>query len=482
MHIFYYNLPLSCFFIRLSVGVVVLIFAAAPADLIQPLEPVSVQKKHSEDSSGRIENFLHDCYAHPALKAPFDLSLSATPLKKVIQLLAQAAKLSVVVDDAVSGVVPLLMVRGEPIGSVLHTVLAGRSPPLGILIVHNVLHVAPRTVLIKRARQLLLSAYDVPVAETVLINWLAWTEPLKMRLEAMWQQCIRQHIGPQRLQYFFADDESRRVLVQGTIAQVRLFKEMALAIDVGLPQVRIEARIVLARADFINRVGVNAQLLLTGSGSLGLQSIGGTAQHEPWAINTGAATTTGLQLPFLFGGSSATMNALNVVLNAAENKKLVRTLLAPQVMSVSGRKAVLHEGCSVPIESYAEDAVEGRTRTLRSANYRDIGVKIQLKPLVMTDGRRVRIDVQVENSHVAATSTSTHYPTITTSKVCNTVILNDGQTVLLGGLTQKESSSDQVGVPWLSKIPFLGRLFSSAGRGQQERRLYLFLHAKLIQF
>jgi len=456
--------------------------SAAAADLIQPLPPVIVSKNSSDQGTARIEDFLHDCYAHPALQRPFEVCLSATPLKKVVQLLAQAAKLSVVVDDAVSGVVPLLMVRGEPIGSVLHTVLAGRSPPLGILMVHNVLHVAPRTVLIKRARQLLLSAYDVPVPEAVLINWLSWTEPLKMRLEAMWQHCVRQHIGPQRLQYFFADDESRRVLVQGTAAQIRLFKEMVSAVDVALPQVRIEARIVLARVDFMNRFGVNAQLLLTGSGSLGLQTVGGAAQQEPWVLNTGAAAATGLQLPFLFGGSSATMNALNVVLNAAENKKLVRTLLAPQVMSVSGRKAVLHEGCSVPIESYAEDAVEGRTRTLRSANYRDIGVKIQLKPQVMVDGRRVRIDVQVENSHLAATSTSTHYPTITTSKVCNTVILNDGQTVLLGGLTQKESSSDQAGVPWLSKIPILGRLFSSAGRGQQERRLYLFLHAKLMRF
>ena len=453
---------------RLVITICALPLLAVPAaELIQPLEPVTIQKKMPEEGGRRIEDFLHDCYGHPALQAPFEVSLSAVPLKKVVQLLADAAQFSVVVDDAVTGVVPLLMVRGEPIGSVLHTVLAGRSPPLGILIINNVLHVAPRSVLIKRARQLLLSAYEVPVHEAVIINWLAWTEPLKMRLEALWHHCIRQHIGPQRIQYFFADDESRRVLVQGAAQQVQLFKRMVAAIDVALPQVRIEARIVVARVDFMNRLGLNAHLLFTGQGSLGLQSLGVKKNHD------------GLELPLVFGGNTA-MNALNVVLNAAENKKLVRTLLAPQVMSVSGRKAVLHEGSSVPIESYTEDAVEGRTRTLRTAQYRDIGVKIQLKPCVMPDGRRVRIDVLVENSHVASNSTSGSYPTITTSKVCNTVVLNDKQTVLLGGLTQKERSSDRSGVPWLSKIPILGRLFSSSGSGQQERRLYVFLHAALL--
>ncbi len=451
--------------------------------MIQPLEPIVVAKgkEEGEQSNRRIDDFLNDCFNHPALRVSVELSLQATPLREAVELLAERAQLSVVVDDAVGGNVPLLVVRGEPIGSVLHTLLTSHSPPLGILIVNRVLHVAPRTVLIKRARQILLSIFEPPVHDAVVVTWISWTEQLKLRLEAMWQQCIRQYIGASRSQYFFIDDDGHRVIVQGTAEQVRLFKRMVKAIDVPLPQVRIEARIVIARADFMTRLGLNVQFSY-GGGHMPFSSVGGTPPTTlPWLFKTVQSTGNSLELPFLFN-SATSMNALNVVLNAAESRNWVRTLLAPQIMSCSGKLAILHEGQSVPIEIFTEDAVEGRTRTVRSANYKDVGVKVQIKPQVLADGKRVRLEVFVENSHLSPTSTSTTYPTIVTSRVNNVVVLDDGQTVLLGGLTQAGQTEEDTGIPWIRKLPLIGRLFSGEVRNKQERRLYLFLHARLLAY
>lgn len=344
-----------------------------------------------------------------------------------------------------------------------------------------VLHVAPRATLMKRARQLLLSPSDAPVHDDLLVVWAPWTEQLKLRLEAMWQHCTKQHIGSQRTQYFFIEDEGRRVLVQGTAAQVSLFKRMVHTLDAPLPQVHIEARIVIARTDFMTKLGLNAQLLY-GGGGLSFASIGGSPSATlPWLLKTTQSGGTGLELPLLFN-TKTSMNALNLVLNAAEGRSLVRTLLAPQIMSCSGRQALLHEGQSVPIETFTEDSVEGRTRTVRSAHYKDVGVKVQIKPYVLPDGKRVKLDVLVENSHLSSASTSINYPTITTSKVHNMVILDDGQTVLLGGLTQAAHSKEESGVPWLRRLPLIGRLFSGEATSKQEHRLYLFLHARLLPF
>ncbi|MDQ5940897.1 MAG: type pilus assembly protein PilQ [Candidatus Dependentiae bacterium] len=451
--------------------------------MIQPLEPIVVTKgkEEGEQSTRRIDDFLNDCFNHPALRVSVELSLQATPLREAVELLVERAQLSVVVDDAVGGNVPLLVVRGEPIGSVLHTLLTSHSPPLGILIVNRVLHVAPRTVLIKRARQMLLSVFEPPVHDTVVITWISWTEQLKLRLEAMWQQCIRQYIGASRSQYFFIDDDGHRVIVQGNAEQVRLFKRMVKAIDVPLPQVRIEARIVIARADFMTRFGLNVQFSY-GGGHMPFSSVGGTPPTVlPWLLKTVQSTGNSLELPFLFN-STTSMNALNAVLNAAESRNWVRTLLAPQIMSCSGKLAILHEGQSVPIEIFTEDAVEGRTRTVRSANYKDVGVKVQIKPQVLADGKRVRLEVFVENSHLSPASTSTVYPTIVTSRVNNVVVLDDGQTVLLGGLTQAGQTEEDTGIPWIRKLPLIGRLFSGEVRNKQERRLYLFLHARLLAY
>jgi hypothetical protein len=448
--------------------------------LIQPLSPEPIPEKHAVGSR-RIDDFLHDCFLHPQLQKPLELFVCQKPLREVVHMLAQRADFSVVMDDSVRGMVPLLMARGEPIGSVLHALLTGRSSPLGIVIVGTVLHVAARTTLVRRARQFLASSClgDV-VHATVPVVWLTWTEPLKMRLESMWQQCVRQHAGPGRIQYFFADDERKVVLVQGTTQQVALFKRMLSALDSPLPQVRIEARVVIARTDFMTKLGIRAQFLY-GGGGMPPTSVGGeSASGLPWTLKTVAQSAGGLDLPITFGGTSAFMSTLNIILNAAEQKNLVRTLLAPHIMSCSGKSAVLHEGHSIPIESFAEDSVEGRTRTVRSAQYRDVGVKMQLKPYVLPDGKRVKIDMLVENSHISSTSTSNQFPLITTSKIHNTVLLRDGQTVLLGGLTQKERSHEDAGVPWISKIPIIGWLFSGSSRAEQERRLYVFVHAQLL--
>lgn len=435
--------------------------------LIQPQPPAQGEQGEAHGAR-RINDFLNDCFLHKKLQAPLDLILPRTPLIEVVTTLAERAGFSVVMDDSLSGMVPLLVARGEPIGRVLHALLTGRPSPWGILISGDVMHIAPHAVLVRRVKQQLASSQGEVAHAAVVLVWLAWTEPLKMRLEAMWHQCLKQHIGPSRCAYFFADDESRRILVQGTPPQVALFKRMVAALDVPTPQVRIEARVVIARTDFMTKLGLRAQFLYAGG------------KMPPTSVGATMAAGTGIEVPLTFGGTSSFMSTLTMVLNAAEQRNMLRTLLAPHIMSCSGKQATLHEGQSIPIESYTEDAIEGRTRTMRSAQYRDVGVKVQLKPYVLADGKRVKIDVLVENSHISSSATTTTYPTITTSSIHNSVLLTDKQVVLLGGLTQTDESEEENGVPWLSQIPILRLLFSGAARAQQEKRLYVFLYAELL--
>ena len=183
----YFLLILACFFCcRLHA-------------LIAPL-PVSHAVEQTKSSSKQVEDFLADCFHHPQLQRPATLSLKGVPLCRVIEMLAEQAGFSVVVDNEVKGVVPLLMARGEPVGSVLHTLLAGHSPPLGILIINAMLHVASRATLMKRARSYLLAAPGPLERASLPLSWAQWGEPLKLRLEAMWHHCIKQHIGFSRTQ------------------------------------------------------------------------------------------------------------------------------------------------------------------------------------------------------------------------------------------------------------------------------------------
>lgn len=465
-----------------AAGWLLLLYALPLCALIQPLPlPEGALADQEKAASRHVEDFLADCFHHPQLQRPADITVKGMPLTRVIEMLADQAGFSVVVDDEVKGMVPLLMARGEPVGSVLHALLAGHSPPLGILISNSMLHVASRTTLLKQARSYLRAAPGPLERASLPLSWAQWGEPLKLRLEAMWHHCLRQHVGFPRAQFFFTDDEARSVFVQGTAPQVALFRQMVAALEVPRPQVEIAARVVIARADFVTKLGLNAQLLYRG-GKLPFASIGGAASATlPSLLKTTAPVGQGLELPLLFSGPGS-MNVLNIVLNAAENRNLVKTLLAPHITSCSGRQALLHEGYSVPIESLTEDAVEGRTRTVRSAQYKDVGVKVQIKPFVLPDSKRVKIEVLVENSHLSAATTTSAYPSITTSKIHNTVVLDDGQTILLGGLTQTGASKEKTGVPFLSRLPLIGWLFRGRVQSKEERRLYVFLHARLVYF
>jgi len=445
------------------------------------IQPTAEPAQQPAQAPRAVEDFLEDCFSHASLQGSMHLFLKQEPLQRVLEKIAAFAKLSLVVGDGVKGTVPLLHAQGERIGSVLHALLAGHSPPLGMFIYGSALHVAARPIILKRAKLYLSGAFGAVARETIVLNWPMLTEALKLKLEAMWQHCILQYKGQSRTQYFFIDDESRRLLVQGTAAQVRLFKEMVAAINVPLPQVHIQARIVLARAQSLFKLGLNAQLLYKG-GALPFGSVGGVAPTTlPLAVKTMTPSGSGLELPFLFSGPLS-VNALNVFLNAAENKQVIKTLLAPQVISCSGKQATLHEGHSIPIESMTEDVNEGRIRTVRSAQYKDVGVKITIKPYVLPDGKRVRLEVMVENSHLSSVAASAAYPSITTTKVHNTVVLEDMQTVLLGGLLQVDDTKEKTAIPFLAKLPFIGRLFSGKARSREQRRLYVFLSVRLLPF
>jgi general secretion pathway protein D len=184
-----------------------------------------------------------------------------------------------------------------------------------------------------------------------------------------------------------------------------------------------------------------------------------------------------LTLPFVLGGSADRF--LDIALKAAERRHTVRTLLAPQLLAQHGKTAQLLEGQRVPIESTAEETHDGKTKNVRSASYKEVGMQLKVTPRVLPDHDRVQLEVLVENSQLAHGSTSASYPTITTSQIKNTVVLRSGQTVILGGLVRRVEKRERSGVPYLSRIPLLGWLFSGFSTVHEEQRLYVVLHTRL---
>ena len=152
-----------------------------------------------------------------------------------------------------------------------------------------------------------------------------------------------------------------------------------------------------------------------------------------------------------------------IVLNAFAKKSRVNILSTPRIMVKSGSEATIDVGTEVPIvtsQSTSSDLTEnGTSSILQSVQYRKTGVLLTVKPVIHS-GNRIDLEITQEVSESLPNTTSDiSSPNIYTRKITTSLGLNDGGSVLLGGLISSTDSSGYQGVPILSEIPFLGRLF-----------------------
>jgi len=111
--------------------------------------------------------------------------------------------------------------------------------------------------------------------------------------------------------------------------------------------------------------------------------------------------------------------------------------------------------------------------------YRDVGTKLTIRPTINQDGY-VSLLIQQEVNQ-ATSEVEFDAPVISTREAVTQVLVKDGQTIVLGGLRDKQRDVNQSGVPILSRIPIIGGLFGSASRTSNETELYLFLTPRILK-
>jgi general secretion pathway protein D len=111
--------------------------------------------------------------------------------------------------------------------------------------------------------------------------------------------------------------------------------------------------------------------------------------------------------------------------------------------------------------------------------YRDVGTKLTIRPTINQDGY-LSLLIQQEVNQVT-TEVLFNAPVISTREAATQVLVKDGQTIVLGGLRDRQHNANQSGIPILSHIPILGGLFGSADRSSLETELYLFVTPRILK-
>jgi len=170
---------------------------------------------------------------------------------------------------------------------------------------------------------------------------------------------------------------------------------------------------------------------------------------------------------------------IDATLTAAAARGDVRILSRPVVIAANNEPATINVGSQRPFIQVSRALPTDNTARDQVVQYKDVGTTLTVLPTISPDGY---VGLQVSQEVNDATSeVAFDAPVISTRSVETTLLIKDGETVALGGLTDTQREVNQGGVPILSSIPILGGLFGHASRETTETELYLFLTPHVIK-
>jgi general secretion pathway protein D len=270
-------------------------------------------------------------------------------------------------------------------------------------------------------------------------------------------------------------------------------------LDARRAQIYVESLIVKIDNAQAGQIGVQWQNLFGNKGDGSIVGAGtnfGTGLAN--IINATGAVASGTSAIVSAQSSSPAPTGLNIgvlkkfgsvytlgaVANFFESQSGTNVLSTPNLVSLDNEEARIVIGSNVPFVtgSYASSSAGagGTVNPFTTVDRKDVGLTLKIKSQI-GEGGTIRMQVYQENSSVVAGITSTIGPTLDKSAIETTVVVDDGDMIVLGGLLKDEYTDGDDGVPGLSKIPVLGNLFSSKNRKRVKTNLMVFLRPVVLR-
>ncbi len=433
------------------------------------------------------------------------LNFQDIDVRSVLQLLADTSGQNIVVSDSVTGNLTLRL-QNVPWDQALDIVL--RTKGLDKRRQDNVIIIGPTAELAAREKAELAAHKEVqdlsPThTEFLQVNYAKVTDLAKLiRPTAGGAGGANSILSPRGS--LSIDERTNTLLVQDTADKLADIRRLVQTLDVPVKQVLIEARIVVVSDTYERDLGAQlgfTSLTATGNQGAGTLSISGSNAATS-AIVTSApggipATQTGrgtllttppttsryqVNLPAAnvngsFGVSLLTgSRLLDLQLSAAQNEGKSETIAAPRVITANQKEATILQGTEIP---YQQSASSGATTT----QFKNAVLSLKVTPLITPDNR-VILDLDVSDDTVGAQVTSAtggSVPSIDTRQIITQVLVNDGQTVVLGGILNTTDSYTATKVPYLADIPVLGHLFQSTIKINDKTELLIFITPKILR-
>jgi type IV pilus assembly protein PilQ len=407
-----------------------------------------------------------------------------TDVKNVFRILREVSGKNFAIDKNVRGSVTLTLEKPVPWDQVLDLVL--KMNQLGMVFEGEIIRIATLETIKKEdeEKQRRIEAARKAREEARLL------EPLFTEYIAVNYSNARREVLPHvkdlvsKRGSITVDERNNQIIVTETQPNIDRVRALVRQIDRVTPQVIIESRIVEVNTDFSREFGINWGLdggindTTVGNGAIaipgigpqrGYDTLGGTYGYTA-SMNFPASSGQG-QLGFNFLKIFGSPLVIDATITAIEVQGKAKVLSSPKILTLDNKKAKIKQGLEV---AYLERDDAGGS----SVKFKNVDLLLEVTPHITPDNR-VSMSIFVTKNDVAGFVNNV--PTISTNEAETELLVNDGDTLVIGGIIKATTTLGESGFPIAKDVPILGYLFKNTIRQQDNNELLIFITPRIVK-
>jgi type IV pilus assembly protein PilQ len=389
------------------------------------------------------------------------LNFQDIEVRSVLQLIADFTGINVVVSDTVGGSLTLRL-KNVPWDQALDIIL--KTKGLAMRQTGNVMLIAPSEEIAAREKLELESQKQIEeleplYSEFIQINY-AKADVIATLLKSPETSLLSER------GMVTTDERTNTLLVQDTAAKLVEIRKLVARLDIPVRQVLIESRIVVANNDFSRDLGVQFGMTRTGDTG-GYDYVVSGNQGGGLLVDLPVPATSGIAL-----GVIGDNFLLDLELSAMEAEGQGEVISNPRVLTSNQKAAYIETGTEIP---YQESTSSGATST----SFKKAVLSLQVTPQITPDDR-IFLDLVVNKDSVGE-ETSDGIPTIDTNEIGTQVLVDNGETLVLGGVYEHENRKTVNRVPFFGELPLVDWMFKNTIRTNNKAELLIFVTPKIVK-
>ncbi|HFC4129019.1 TPA: type IV pilus secretin PilQ [Neisseria gonorrhoeae] len=411
------------------------------------------------------------------------LDFQDVEIRTILQILAKESGMNIVASDSVSGKMTLSL-KDVPWDQALDLVMQARN--LDMRQQGNIVNIAPRDELLAKDKAFLQAEKDIAdlgalYSQNFQLKYKNVEEFRSiLRLDNADTTGNRNTLVSGRGSVLI-DPATNTLIVTDTRSVIEKFRKLIDELDVPAQQVMIEARIVEAADGFSRDLGVKF-------GATGRKKLKNETSAFGWGVNSGFGggdkwgAQTKINLPVAAAANSISLvraissGALNLELSASESLSKTKTLANPRVLTQNRKEAKIESGYEIPFTVTTASGGSNSTNT----ELKKAVLGLTVTPNITPDGQII-MTVKINKDSPAQCASGNNTILCISTKSLNTqAMVENGGTLIVGGIYEENNGNTLTKVPLLGDIPVIGNLFKTRGKKTDRRELLIFITPRII--